>query len=240
MNAFAIAESVLPGAHQVSARRWSEAQRRELHFWKNWRTYDPYRNLNLHEYWDQELANFGCAASLFQGRRVLDVGCGPHGLIHFLESAAQRICVDPLLLDFEMPEKGLPALVAVGERLPLRSASIDVAVCFNALDHMQRPEAAMAEIARVLRPGGTVLFMIHTFPWWTRPLWWIDRLHPHHFTEQCFVLSIETWFVRRQTATTARRFDVPVRRWLLPSSWKYLAAQLVVGTTYVCATKALR
>ena len=193
----------------------------------------------MREYWERELANFGCSDDLLQDQRVLDVGCGPHGLIHFLENAAQRVRIDPLLLQYEMPERGLQSLVAIGEHLPLGSATMDVAVCFNALDHMQQPELAMAEIGRVLRPGGTALFMVHTFPGWTAPLWWIDRLHPHHYTERGFLTSITRQFAVCQWTTIERRFDVPLRRWILPSSWKYLAAGLLVRSTYVRVTNSI-
>jgi SAM-dependent methyltransferase len=239
MRALANVLSEMPARRQVNARRWSEAQRLELQFWKNWRTYAPYRNLNLHEYWAREVGNFGCSEDLFQDQRVLDVGCGPHGLIHFIENATQRIRIDPLLLEYEMPQRGPQSLVSIGERLPLGSASMDVAVCFNALDHMQQPELAMAEIGRVLRPGGTALFMVHTFPPWTAPLWWIDRLHPHHYTAPSFLASIESRFSVRQSTSIGRRFDVPLRRWILPSSWKYLVAGLVVQSTYVRATNSV-
>ena len=46
------------------------------------------------------------------------------------------------------------SLAGLGEALPLAAKSIDIAICFNAIDHMQDPSAALAEISRVLRPGG--------------------------------------------------------------------------------------
>ncbi|MEX2373020.1 MAG: class I SAM-dependent methyltransferase, partial [Dehalococcoidia bacterium] len=43
-----------------------------------------------------------------------------------------------------------------GAALPLRSASVDLAVASHALEECADPEAAMRELARVLRPGGVL------------------------------------------------------------------------------------
>jgi SAM-dependent methyltransferase len=45
------------------------------------------------------------------------------------------------------------------ERLPLENASVDIAVLSQALHHAATPEDAMAEAARVVRPGGKVLVL---------------------------------------------------------------------------------
>ena len=173
----------------VSPDRWQASQRLELDFWKNWQAATPYQNLDIPKYWLEELARFGCTRDIFAGKRVLDIGCGPYGLIHYLDNARERVRIDPLLPQYESkmaltgPQLSLSAL---GEHLPLVSDSVDVAICFNALDHMCDPGAALAEIRRVLRPGGTLLLMIHTFPGWVRPFFWVDRLHPHHWTATGF------------------------------------------------------
>jgi ArsR family transcriptional regulator len=44
-------------------------------------------------------------------------------------------------------------------RLPLRDASVDVALLSQALHHASDPAAAVAEAARILRPGGSVLVL---------------------------------------------------------------------------------
>lgn len=44
-------------------------------------------------------------------------------------------------------------------RLPLRDASMDVALLSQALHHASDPERALAEAARILRPGGSVILL---------------------------------------------------------------------------------
>jgi SAM-dependent methyltransferase len=222
----------------VSPDRWQASQRLELDFWKHWTEAAAYQNLDIPKYWEEELRRFNCTGEIFAGRRVLDIGCGPFGLIHYLSNARERIRIDPLLPQYEarMPLTGPQLSISgLGERLPLASGSIDVAICFNALDHMCDPGAALLEIKRVLRPAGTLLLMIHTFPPWTRPFFWVDRLHPHHWTASGFAEQVSSVFKLEHVETSRRRFDVPVAKWILPSSWKYLAGNLVVASTYVSA-----
>jgi ArsR family transcriptional regulator len=45
------------------------------------------------------------------------------------------------------------------ERLPIKDATMDVALLSQALHHAERPESALAEAHRILRPGGRVLIL---------------------------------------------------------------------------------
>src|SRR5689334_21718479 len=126
----------------VTRNRWSASQRLELQFWQTWTKAAPYQNLDVPKYWSEELPRFGCTRDFFTGRRVLYIDCGPVGLIHFVDIAAERIRIDPLLLQYDsrMALQGPQlSLAGLGESLPLASDSVDIAICFNALDHMQDP-----------------------------------------------------------------------------------------------------
>ena len=50
-----------------------------------------------------------------------------------------------------------PDVLADATALPSADASFDMALCLNLLEHVDRPEVVMEEIARVLRPGGTLI-----------------------------------------------------------------------------------
>jgi len=52
----------------------------------------------------------------------------------------------------------------VARPLPYRDAAFDVVVCEQVLEHVDDPRAALVEIARVLRPGGRLVFGVPTFP----------------------------------------------------------------------------
>ena len=58
------------------------------------------------------------------------------------------------------------------QHLPFEDASFDVVTCFEALEFMPKPEAVLAELVRVLRPGGLLIITNRIGP--------IARLMPGH------------------------------------------------------------
>lgn len=224
----------------VSEDRWREAQRHELDFWQRWRELPAYRALDLESYWAGEREKFALPVDFFTRRRVLDVGCGPVGLVHFLPEAALRVRLDPLLLEYEerlpLAEPQL-SLAAGGEALPLAPASMDVCICFNALDHMRDPAAALAEMHRILRPGGALLVMVHSFPAWALPLLWPDRLHPHHWTHQAAARLLGEKFQVTRAHRARRHFRLPLSEMLKPSGWKYAAGNFILWSSYFTAQR---
>ena len=48
--------------------------------------------------------------------------------------------------------------MGVAEQLPFATASFDVVVCVDVLEHVQSVPQTLSEIRRVLKPGGTFLF----------------------------------------------------------------------------------
>jgi arsenite methyltransferase len=82
------------------------------------------------------------------GARVLDVACGSGATLTLLD----RRGYEPVGVDLQ-PGTGR-ALVADAQALPFGTASFDAVLCECALSTFDRPEVALAELARVLRPGG--------------------------------------------------------------------------------------
>ena len=89
--------------------------------------------------------------------KVLDVGCADRWVQAHCSAEAEYIG-----LDFPVTGRGLygahPDIFADAAQLPLVEGSIDVVVCLEVLEHIRRPTAALAEFARVLKPGGTMFF----------------------------------------------------------------------------------
>ncbi|TVQ28934.1 MAG: class I SAM-dependent methyltransferase [Geminicoccaceae bacterium] len=93
------------------------------------------------------------------GRIVADIGCGRGGLARWLAREASLVLgfdLQPAALRAarDASEGQVPVAAATAERLPLREACLDVGIVFNSLHHFPDPPAALAEAARVIRPGG--------------------------------------------------------------------------------------
>jgi 2-polyprenyl-3-methyl-5-hydroxy-6-metoxy-1,4-benzoquinol methylase len=125
-------------------------------------------------------------------RSVCDVGCG-HGVylsqMLIAESKAQGIGVDisvgsldmtRRLLSFHKIEASRYRLSQgdVQQRLPVEDSSQDAVTCFEVIEHLERPAAAIAELHRVLRPGG-VLCMSTAIRMES-----IDHIHLFHSTDE--------------------------------------------------------
>jgi SAM-dependent methyltransferase len=127
------------------------------------------------------------------GARLLDLGSGPgrHAFEAF-RRGAHVVCADLLHDDLRAALATLTAMADAGEApaggsfgavradalaLPFATASFDHVIVSEVLEHIPADRAAIAEVARVLRPGGTAAV---TVPRWfpERVCWALSR--PYH------------------------------------------------------------
>lgn len=96
----------------------------------------------------------------FSGNEVaLDAGCGTGAVAFALALfVAEVVGVDTRVEYLEAGRDAAPANVRFVEgdvmSLPFGYAEFDLACCHRVLHHVRRPELAVAELARVTRPGG--------------------------------------------------------------------------------------
>ena len=99
------------------------------------------------------------------GGRLLEIGCGTGHALNWLRRAfgPQRLTavdLDRRMLAVaadrlrETPRIGAALACADASRLPFASGAFDAVVGFGFLHHVPRWQRALAEVARVLRPGG--------------------------------------------------------------------------------------
>ena len=104
---------------------------------------------------------------------VLDVGAGASPWRDWLPPGTKYFGVDVATAgDFGM-RRNAAVVCYDGARLPFSDRTFDNVLCVEVLEHIQVPAVFMAEIARVLKPGGALIL---TIPWSAR------RHHiPHDF-----------------------------------------------------------
>lgn len=98
------------------------------------------------------------------GEVLLDVGCGTGELLRRLRTRAPSLSLIGLDVSAAMlavARKKLPdevrLLRAAADNLPLAPSGCNVVTLTSALHHLPRPAAALAEIRRVLKPGGRLI-----------------------------------------------------------------------------------
>jgi ubiquinone/menaquinone biosynthesis C-methylase UbiE len=100
------------------------------------------------------------AAGVAAGTRVLDLGCGPGvvcGLAIGRGALPTGVDVSPgMLAEARRRHPELAFVEADAVALPFEDGSFDACVGGFVLNHLPAPEAAAAELARVLAPGGVL------------------------------------------------------------------------------------
>jgi len=119
------------------------------------------------------------------GARVLDLGCGQGRHIHniYYRAPVHAVGIDLSPEDAALTRDGLtyfppPAprtggvpsahiLVADAARLPFACQAFDIVICSEVLEHIQNYKAALQEITRILKPGGTLALSVpRAWPEW--------------------------------------------------------------------------
>lgn len=161
---------------RAAYRRLRGARRRkregELSFWHARKAEEgTLRNEHYERYFT---GPFELETSFFDGKRMLDIGCGPRGSLEWAVNAARRVGLDPLVDDYRGLGIGAHAMeyvCAPAERMPFADGSFDVVSSLNSLDHVDDVRRVAAEIKRALAPGGTFLLITEVGhePRWEEP-----------------------------------------------------------------------
>ncbi len=117
---------------------------------------------------------------------VLEIGFGTGLNLPFYPEGVDRVlAVDPATLGRRLARRRLEAapfpveFVGLdGEDIPLPDASVDAALCTWTLCTIPDPARALAEVRRILRPGGALHFIEHGRHPSAGVARWQDRLNP--------------------------------------------------------------
>ncbi|QEL17238.1 class I SAM-dependent methyltransferase [Limnoglobus roseus] len=143
------------------------------------------------------------------GGRALDFGCGAGGLTFAIREqtrSALGIDLEEYKLSFARQQAELRGTTDIdficypGDRIPAADSAFDVVFCVDVMEHLPKPDESLAEIRRVLKPGGLLLLSFGP-PWghphgkhtWTRlPGWWTHLLFPQSACMKTIGLPADT------------------------------------------------
>ena len=169
----------------------------------------------------------------YAGRRVLELGCGAGvDLARFAKGGATVTGVDLApsaiaLARANFEQQGLSGdfQVANGEQLPFPDASFDLVFAHGVVQYTADDRKLVAEVRRVLKPGGLAIFQVYNRRSWLNALSGIMKVGLEH--EDAPVLKKYTWgeFEAllqgfREVEIVAERFPVKSR---LHGGWKGVA-----------------
>ncbi|MDB9529148.1 bifunctional 2-polyprenyl-6-hydroxyphenol methylase/3-demethylubiquinol 3-O-methyltransferase UbiG [Oscillatoria sp. CS-180] len=150
-------------------------------WWNENATIFPLSKLNplRFQYFDRHISSWS-------GLKVLDVGCGGGYTCEFLarqgaivtgidQSAA---CIEAAKIHAQVMGFEIAYYAGMAEEMPFAANQFDVVICVDVLEHVQNPAATIAEIGRVLKPGGLFCFDTINRTWQSRWLmiWLLEDL----------------------------------------------------------------
>jgi SAM-dependent methyltransferase len=135
----------------------------EFAYWSERRANGGALEDGAHHYQSIYTEHFGLEPSFYDGKRLLDIGCGPRGSLTWAGTAAERVGLDPLVSRYatlQQGDHGMDYVEAGAEAIPFPDGHFDVVSTINSLDHVEDVDRAIAEITRVTRSGGSLLLLV--------------------------------------------------------------------------------
>ena len=95
----------------------------------------------------------------FRGKTVADIGCGAGSFIDHISGLVEKIiAIEPTLMyQDSLKERGYEVYNYTSEANSVRPGTVDYAVAFQVIEHVQNPLSFLKEILTLLKPGGTLL-----------------------------------------------------------------------------------
>ena len=178
-------------------------------------------------------------------KRVLDVGCGPGNLLVALsDDLPERLIGVDLDMNFlvfgrsqmeklDRKPSEVPILIRASlPTLPFADETFDLVTCFLVMPHVPDDKAALIELTRLLKPGGTLAISGHGFGF---PLRYLKRfrLKPLQMFLATFIYRCtgKKW-IRNTLQNDKKMCDILSRIGMVPEQRHYNKSVLGCVATY--------
>lgn len=179
---------------KTNLNRWRKAQTKEYMHYKQrvtmWESPESWERFLLE--------NFSIDFKTFEDKKIVEIGCGAFGVVHYVNVPSFKVGVEPLCTNYSGLNDEYTCdtyqITSVGEHLPFKPKTFDVALSFNVLDHCFDPHNVLKEINRVLKEEGVLYLNVNSFdlPSWLRSkMSLFDMPHPHHFSHEELLSILE-------------------------------------------------
>jgi ubiquinone/menaquinone biosynthesis C-methylase UbiE len=165
----------------------------------------------------------------FAGQRVLEIGCGSGAAsMLFAQGGANVTAIDLnehaiAMAKIHSESLQVTAICMDAEAMDFPDGSFDHVFSWGVLHHTSDPKRAFAELARVLRPGGTALVMVY------------NRQSLRYWFKGLYVLILKAGLLRGETMASVQRFhtDGYFHRHYSPRELRAALVPLIVTETYI-------
>lgn len=112
-----------------------------------------------HTYEQFYVSDFDISLEEYEGKKILDIGCGPRGSLEWADMASLRMGLDPLVNEYYKLDGGtlfhkMNYVCGYSEDMPFLDEMFDFVFSINSLDHVDDLDETVSEMKRVLKVGG--------------------------------------------------------------------------------------
>lgn len=146
------------------------------------------------------LHRYAIAANYTKDKTILDIASGEGYGTHLLAehaAFAYGVDIDPTAIENakrKYHKSNLKFSVGSADKIPLDNQSVDVVVSFETLEHHDKHQEMMAEVQRILRPGGLLLISTPDKLYYTNQRNFHNKFHVKELYKQEFSDLLTTNF----------------------------------------------
>jgi SAM-dependent methyltransferase len=139
--------------------------------------------------------------------RLLDAGCGNGIVYRYIHGARKDVRIFAVDIRNVKHDKFVRFSRGSVEKMPYKNSFFDAIICFHVIEHLNKPERAVGEFYRTLKPNGRIL--IET-PHWVSAItpigynFYSDKTHKKPFSKKRLASMLKKFDVNEI------RFDSPV------------------------------